>query len=104
MFYDCTVYNNNHNSYSIYNKYASLFYSHQTQTTSCTYVHDVVYSAKALVIPAAQNPFFKPGVHGRVRLVSWNCFGPRVGMHVCVCVCVCVSASEGINNQWRDMV
>ena len=26
---------------------------------------------------------------GRARLVSWNCFGPHVGMHVCVCLSVC---------------
>ena len=34
----------------------------------------------------------------RARLVSWNCFGPRVGMRVYV------STPEAINNQWHDMV
>ena len=33
---------------------------------------------------------------GYAHLVSWNCFGSRVGM--CVYVYVCVSIPEGINN------
>ena len=49
--------------------------------------------------------FIKPGARGlRPRApgflkLLWFAYGC-----VCLCVCVCVSASEGINNQWHDMV
>ena len=69
--------------------------------------------SKTLVVPTYSinhklygHEIFKPGA----RLVSQNCFCPRMSVCVCVCVfvcvfvCVCVSAPKAINNQWRDMV
>lgn len=52
-------YNNNHKIVTVF----TINMHHYSIVTKLnlqdvTYVYDLVYSAKALVIPAAQNPFF----------------------------------------------